>query len=66
MMWFGMKNELAIFSRVVVTTFKDFIQKFLQILYGLLDSLWIDQGPSRKPVTDDGAMSTTSDLVELK
>ena len=28
---FGMKNVPTIFSRVVVTAFKDFIQKFLQV-----------------------------------
>ena len=39
---FGLKNAPAIFSRVVVTAFKDFIQQFLQvcmddwIVYGLV------------------------------
>ena len=28
---FGLKNAPAVFSRVVVTVFKDFIQKFLQV-----------------------------------
>jgi hypothetical protein len=28
---FGLKNELAIFSRVVVVAFKDFIHKFLEV-----------------------------------
>ena len=28
---FGLKNALVIFSRVVVSAFKDFIQKFLQL-----------------------------------
>ena len=31
MMPFGLKNALVIFSRVVVATFKDFIQNFLQV-----------------------------------
>ena len=39
---FGLKNEPTVFSHVVVTIFKDFIQKFLQvymeywIVYGLI------------------------------
>ena len=39
---FGLKNAPAIFSRVVVAAFKDFIQKFLQvymdnwIVYGII------------------------------
>ena len=42
MMSFGLKNVLAIFSQVVFTAFKDFIQKFLEvymddwIVYGLI------------------------------
>jgi hypothetical protein len=28
---FGLKNALAIFSRVVVASFKDFIHKFLEV-----------------------------------
>jgi hypothetical protein len=28
---FGLKNALAIFSRVVVATFKEFIHKFLEV-----------------------------------
>ena len=41
-MSFGLKNAPAVFSRVVVTIFKDFIQKFLQVymddwsVYGLI------------------------------
>ena len=41
-MLFGLKNALAVFSRVVVTVFKDFIQKLLQVymddwtIYGLI------------------------------
>jgi hypothetical protein len=30
-MHFGMKNAPAIFSRVVVATFKEFIHKFLEV-----------------------------------
>ena len=42
MMPFGLKNVHAIFSQVVVATFKDFVHKFLQVymddwtLYGLI------------------------------
>jgi hypothetical protein len=28
---FGLKNALAIFSRVVIVSFKDFIHKFLEV-----------------------------------
>ena len=41
-MLFGLKNAPAVFSRIVVVVFKDFIQKFLQvymddwIVYGLI------------------------------
>lgn len=31
---FGLKNSPAIFSRVVVATFKDFIHKFLEVHFG--------------------------------
>jgi len=30
---FGLKNALAIFSRVVVVTFREFIHKFLQVYF---------------------------------
>ena len=30
---FGIKNELAIFSRIVVSAFKDFIHKFLEVYF---------------------------------
>ena len=30
---FGVKNSLAIFSRIVVTTFKEFIHKFLEVYF---------------------------------
>ena len=39
---FGLKNAVAVFSRVVVVVFKDFIQNFLQVymddwtIYGLI------------------------------
>ena len=32
-MLFGLKNALAIFSRIVVSTFKDFIHKFLEVYF---------------------------------
>ena len=35
-------------------------------LHGLLNGLWIDQGPFGKIVTDAGTMSTSSDCAELK
>jgi hypothetical protein len=31
MMLFGLKNAPAVFSRVVVATFKEFIHKFLEV-----------------------------------
>ena len=40
---FGLKNALAIFSRVVVAVFKEFIHKFLEVyfddwtVFGLMD-----------------------------
>ena len=30
---FGLKNAPAIFSRIVVSTFKDFIHKFLEVYF---------------------------------
>ena len=30
---FGLKNALAIFSRIVVVSFKDFIQKFIKVYF---------------------------------
>ena len=42
MIYFGLKNTPVIFSRVVVASFKDFIQNFLQVymddwkVYGLI------------------------------
>ena len=60
-MSFGLKNALAIFSRVVVDAFKYFIQKFLQVymddwtVYGSILGLF------GKPTTDSRKMSTTSD-----
>jgi hypothetical protein len=33
MMPFGLNNSLAIFSRVVVAAFKDFIHKFLEVYF---------------------------------
>ena len=35
-------------------------------LYGWLDGLWIDQGPSREHATDGGAMSIASDHIDIE
>ena len=41
-----------------------FYSYFFGSLYGGLDDLWIDQRSFDEPVTDAGAMSTTSDPAE--
>ena len=64
---FGLKNAPAIFSRIVVVAFKDFIQTFLAVyIDDWMDGLWIDKGSCHKPVTNVGEMLITSHCTEFE
>lgn len=61
---FGLKNVPAIFSRVVVTAFKEYIHKFLEIYLDDWTVFGLVKHEYRELTFDAGYMLTTPDCVE--
>jgi hypothetical protein len=63
---FGLKNALAVFSRVVVASFKEFIHKFLEVYLDDWIGVQSTAGSYRSTLAHVRSMQTVSDFPELE
>ena len=62
---FGLKNSLAIFSTILVASFKYFIHKFLEVYF---DDLIVfgHKIPYSEPLNDVGMLSSVSNFTQIE